>query len=129
MAFQWNLLEDILDSVLHIANSFKIVGAEAKLTVFNAAVDKDKTVFYSAYFRSNQVAFDLKKSRIINGFSLSSICYLHQASAQQNHASPVIFIAFYKDKARVFKLNLKYIIFNLHLIIPVNMTIPVSAVL
>lgn len=50
MAFQWNLLEDILDSVLHIANSFKIVGAEAKLTVFNAAVDKDKTVFLLSIF-------------------------------------------------------------------------------
>lgn len=29
MAFQWNLLEDILDSVLDIATSFKIVAAEA----------------------------------------------------------------------------------------------------
>lgn len=33
MAFQWNLLEDILDSVLHIDTSFKIVGSEIKLTV------------------------------------------------------------------------------------------------
>lgn len=38
-----------------------------------------------------------------------------------------MFIAFYKDKTRVFRLNLKYIIFNLHLIIPVNMIVPVSA--
>lgn len=41
MAFQWNLLEDILDSVLHIATSFKIVAAEAKLTVLNAALDTE----------------------------------------------------------------------------------------
>lgn len=40
MAFQWNLLEDVLDSVLHTATSFKIVGAEAKLTVLNAAVGR-----------------------------------------------------------------------------------------
>lgn len=33
MAFQWNSLEDILDYVLHIATSFKIVGAEAELTI------------------------------------------------------------------------------------------------
>ncbi len=44
MAFQCSLLEDILDSVLHIATSFKIVGAEAKLIVLNAAVDR-KLVF------------------------------------------------------------------------------------
>lgn len=39
MAFQWNLLEDILDSVLHLATSFKIVGSEAELAVLNAALD------------------------------------------------------------------------------------------
>lgn len=77
MAFQWNLLEDILDSVLHIANSFKIVGAEAKLTVFNAAVDKDKTVFYSAYFRSNQVAF----KEITYNQWIQSVLYLLSASS------------------------------------------------
>lgn len=32
MAFHWNLLEDILDSVLHKATSSKIVAAEAKLS-------------------------------------------------------------------------------------------------
>lgn len=59
---------------------------------------------------------------------IQSVLYLLvQASDQQNHASPVMFIAFYKDKTRVFGLNLKYIIFNLHLIIPVNTVVPVSA--
>lgn len=42
MAFQWNLLEDILDSLLHIATSCKIAGAEAELAVLNAALCIEK---------------------------------------------------------------------------------------
>ncbi len=43
MAFQCSLLEDILDSGLHVATRFKIVGAPVKLIVLNAAVDTEKS--------------------------------------------------------------------------------------
>ena len=52
MAFQWNLLEDILDSVLHIATSFKIVGTETKLRVSKCntnSVNTENTGLWSAY--------------------------------------------------------------------------------
>lgn len=49
MAFQWNLLEDILDSVLHLATSFEIVAAESQLATLNAAVDADYCYLVSMF--------------------------------------------------------------------------------